>query len=221
MHILIVGGGELVYFLTRTFISKGHRVHIVNRDRDECEELAKRVRATVVHGDGTLPSVLEDAGAYTVDVVLAVTPHDQDNLVVCQLSDLHFGVPRILALVNDPDNEQVFRELGVTVAFSTARVLSSMIEQTAGFEDIVHLSPVGRGNVNVTEVVLPDDSPVLGTELRDIELPPDALLAYLLRGDEPIVCRGDTVLQRGDRVILVTLPEHHGQALRLLTGEQT
>ena len=220
MHILIVGGGELVYFLCRTFTAKGYRVTIINRDRDECEKLASRVQGTVVHGDGTLPSTLEDAGAYTVDVAVAVTPNDEDNLVVCQLADLHFDVPRILSLVNDPDNEEVFRKLGVTVAFSTARVLSSLIEQTAGFEDIVHLSPVGQGNVNVTEVALPDDSPALNVPLRELDLPADALLAYLVRDGEPVVCRGDTVLQPGDRVILITLPASHGRALRSLTGEE-
>jgi len=220
MDILIIGGGELVYFLCRTFAAKGYRTTIVNRDRRECDELARRLKATVVHGDGTFPSVLEDAGANTADVLVAVTPNDQDNLVACQVADLHFHVPRILALVNDPDNEEVFRRLGVTVAFSTARVLTSLIEQTAGFEDIVHLSPVGQGKVNITEVVVPESSPVLGEPLRNLELPQGALLAYLLRNGDPIVCRGDTVLEAGDRVILITLPRHHGAALRALTGEQ-
>lgn len=62
------------------------------------------------------------------DVVLAITPNDQDNLVICQLAAIQFGVPRVLALANDPDNAAVFEKLGVS-AFSTTQIVGSLIEQ--------------------------------------------------------------------------------------------
>ncbi|MBI1928289.1 NAD-binding protein [Candidatus Poribacteria bacterium] len=219
MNILIVGGGKLVYFLSRTFISKGYSVTIINRDREECSWLARRLKATAVYGDGSNPQILEEAGAGTADAVLAVTPNDQDNLVICQLASLRFHVPRTLALVNDPDHEEVFRQLGITSAFSTTRVLSSLIEQRAGFEGITNLLPVGEGKVNVTEVVLEGTSPVVGRALRDIAFPENSLIACLLRDDQPIVPRGTTVLQERDRLIVMTLPENHGQVLKMLTGD--
>jgi trk system potassium uptake protein TrkA len=151
--------------------------------------------------------------------VLSVTPNDQDNLVICQLADIRFHVPRTLALVNDPDNEEVFRQLGITAAFSTTRILSNLIEQRASFEDIINLIPVGEGKVNVTEVVLGESSPVVGRPLIDIALPENSLIATIMRNGQPIVPRGATVLQVGDRLIVMTLPENHGQVLRLLTGD--
>jgi len=219
MNILIVGGGKLVYFLSRTFISKGHTVTIINRDREECTQLSRRLKATVVYGDGSDPQILREAGADTADAVLSVTPNDQDNLVICQLADIRFHVPRTLALVNDPDNEEVFRQLGITTAFSTTRILSSLIEQRASFEDIINLIPVGEGKVNVTEVVMGESSPVVGRPLIDIALPENSLVATIMRNGQPIVPRGATVLQAGDRLIVMTLPENHGQVLRLLTGD--
>ncbi|MFO7958887.1 MAG: TrkA family potassium uptake protein [Candidatus Brocadiia bacterium] len=221
MHVLIVGGGELVYFLCRTFAAKGYTVTVVDRDRQECERLARRVPATVVHGDGTYLDVLEDAGAGTADALLAVTTNDQDNLVACQLAALDFDVPRTIALVNDPDNEGVFRELGITVAFSTARVLSSLIEQTATFTEVTNLIPVGEGKVNITVVELRQDAPSVGKQLMEIDLPDGSLVGYLLRDDEPVICRGNTELRAGDRLILITVPEDHGPALRVLTGDTT
>lgn len=219
MNILIVGGGKLVYFLSRTFISKGYSVTIINRDREECSWLARRLKATAVYGDGSNPQILEEAGAGTADAVLAVTPNDQDNLVICQLASLRFHVLRTLALVNDPDHEEVFRQLGITSAFSTTRVLSSLIEQRAEFEGITNLLPVGEGKVNVTEVVLEATSPVVGRALRDIAFPENSLIACLLREGQPIVPRGTTMLQAQDRLIVMTLPENHGQVLRALTGD--
>jgi trk system potassium uptake protein TrkA len=221
MNTLIVGGGKLVYFLSRTFLSKGYRVTIVNRDRGECTWLARRLKATVVYGDGSDPQVLEGAQADGVDAVLAVTTNDEDNLMICQLAHLQFAVPRTLALVNDPDNEEIFRKLGVTTAVSTTRLLSSLIEQQAAFEDITGLISVAGGKVNVTELVLHEDAPVVGRALADIGLPPDSLIAGILREDKPIIPRGVTALQARDHLIIVTLPANHGRVLKMLTGEAT
>lgn len=210
----------MIYFLGRTFLAKGYYVTVINRNHEECVRLARRLKATVVHGDGSNPRILEEAGANTVDAILAVTPNDQDNLVICQLADLQFHVPRTLALVNDPDNEEVFRKLGITAAFSTTRILASLIEQRAGFEDITNLIPAGEGKVNITEVVLQESSPVAGKPLHGITLPVNSLIACVLRPDKTIIPRGDTQLCAGDRLIVVSLPENQGQVLRALTGEE-
>lgn len=216
--ILIVGGGKLTYFLSRTLISKGYKVSIINRDMEECTWLAQRLKAVVVYGDGSDPQILEEAGAYNADAVLAITPNDQDNLIICQLAELRFHVSRTLAFVNDPDNEEAFRQLGIT-AFSTTRILSSLIEQRAGFEDIINLIPIGEGKINVTEVELKDTSSVIGRMLRDIALPESSLIASILRAGQPVVPRGGTILEARDRLIVITLPENHGQVIRILTGD--
>lgn len=219
MNILIVGGGKIVYFLARTFVAKGHHVTIINRDQEEAIQLARRLKATIVYGDGSDPQILEEAGAHTVDVLLAVTPTDQDNLVICQLADKRFHVPKTLALVNDPENEEVFVKLGITAAFSTTRILSSLIEQRVGFDDITNLIPVGEGKINVTEIVLQETSPVVGKTLLNIGMPENSLVASILRNNQPIIPRGATVLLVGDRLIVVTLPENHGQVIKMFSDE--
>ena len=219
MKVLIVGGGKLGYFLCRTFLAKGYEVTIIDKDRDECTQLARRTNATVVEGEGSDPKILAEAGEHGADAVLAVTPNDQDNLVICQLARLYLGVERTIALVHDPDNERAFRELGVA-AVSTTRVLTNLIEQRAGFEEITNLIPISEGRVNVTEVMLKPTSPVLGQPLRDISLPADSLLAAIVRADQTVVPRGDTVLLADDRLIVITTPENHGTVLRALSGDE-
>jgi trk system potassium uptake protein TrkA len=218
MKVLIVGGGKTVYFLARSFVAKGHAVTVINRDADECVRLASRLNVIVVHGDGSDPAILEEAGAQGADAVLAATPNGEDNLAACQLAALQFGVPRTVALVNDPDNEEVFRKLGVK-AFATTRMVASLIEQRAALDEITNLVPVGEGKVNITEVALPSDAPVVGKQLRQLEFPDGALIAVILRDGEAIVPRGGTEIRAGDRLVLVTLPENHGPVLRLVAGE--
>jgi len=127
-------------------------------------------------------------------------------------------VPKTLALANDPDNAEVFEELGLS-AFSTTRIVGSLIEQRASLEQITNLLPVGEGRVNVTEIILDANSPVAGKLLKDIDLPGNALVAVVIRNGQPIVPRGASQLLGGDRLVLITLPENHGPVLRVFTGD--
>lgn len=219
MRILIVGGGRPSYFITRSFLSRGHRVTVVVRDGEDAKYLARRTKGTVVQGDGSDPRVLEDAGAGASDVVIAATGRDQDNLVICQLAKMRFGVSRVLCLVNDPDHEEAFERLGVP-AFSLTGVFTALIEQRAAFAEITTLFPAIGGRVNVSEVTLTADSPMVGRRLSDLSLPTDSLVACVVRGEETIVPRGATELREGDHLLLVTHPESHGRALRLVTGNR-
>lgn len=220
MRVIVAGGGRSAYFLARMFLSKGFHVTAVTRDPADAAWLARRLeRAVVVRGDPSAPEVLEDAGAASAEAVVAVTGRDQDNLVIAQLADLRFRVPRVVALVNDPDNEEVFRQLGVRGAFSVSRVLARLIEEQVDFSDLAGLVSLGEGKVNVAELTLAPDAPAVGRALRDLALPEGSLVAGVIRGGEPLVPRGGTVLQEGDRLVLVTLPAHQSRVLRALTGE--
>ena len=219
MKVIIVGAGKTLYFLCRNFTAKGYEVVIINRNREECVQLARQLTAMVVCGDGSDARILKEAGAMGADVVLAITPNDQDNLVICQLASIQFGVPRAIALANDPDNAEIFEKLGVS-AFSTTHIVSSLIEQRASLEQITNLLPVGEGRVNVTEIVLDDHSPVAGKLLKDIDLPENALVAVVIRDSQADRSPGANQLLVGDRVVLITLPENHGPVLKTFTGEE-
>ena len=190
---------------------------IINRSREECVHLSRQLSATVVFGDGSDLVILKEAGAMGADVVLAITPNDQDNLIICQLASIQFHVPRSIALANDPDNVGIFEKLGVS-AFSTTHIVSRLIEQRASLEQIVNLLPIGEGRVNVTELVLPAYSPVVGKPLKKIGLPENVLVAVVMRDLHPIVPRGDDILLAGDRIVLITLTEHHESAVKAFLG---
>lgn len=218
MRVILIGGGKTIYFLARQFISKGYHVTLINREADEAANLSRQIKAVVVLGDGSDPVILEEAGARRADVVLALTGHDEDNLVACQLARQMYGVPRTVALVNDPENEAVFRQLGVTVAFSATRIIATLIEEQTGFEEIANLFPVAEGKITVSEVTVDADAPALGKSLQGLNLPEGVLVAGILRNGEAIVPRGTSRIELDDRLILVGQPENYGAALRALVG---
>ena len=219
MRVILVGGGRPLYFLAQTFLAKGHDVTLVNRNAGECSRLAQQIKATVVHGDGSDPRILEEAGARGADIVLAATPSDPDNLITCRLAQARFEVPRAVALVNDPENQSVFRQLGID-AISVSSTVASLIEQLAVRDQVTDLIPAGGGRVMISEVVLDASSPLDGRRIGEIEFPRKALIAMVMRETETIIPRGDTELRRGDRVLVVTLAEERDEALRLLTGSR-
>jgi len=219
MRVILIGGNKTTYFLARTFASKGYHLAIVNKDPAEAKWLSERVKALVILGDGSDPAILEQAGARRADVVISLTPHDEDNLITCQIARQMYGVPRTMALVNDPDNEAIFTQLGITTAFSATRIIATLIEQQTALEDITHLVLAAEGRVNVTEVTLRSGAPAIGKSLYELALPEDSLVACIIRGEQVIVPRGPSRLQLADRLILIDLPENHGQMLRALMGQ--
>jgi trk system potassium uptake protein TrkA len=218
---LLVGGGNLTYFLTRALLGRGTRVTIVNRSAADCTRLARRLKATVVLGDGTSPRTLEDARVAEAAMLVALTRRDEVNLLSCQLALLRYRVPGVVALVNDPENESVFRDLGVRNTFSPTTLLATLLEQRTETSAVTNVFPSLRGHANVTEIVLPEGAPAVRRPVKEIALPQGSLLGALFRGDTAVIPRGDTVLLAGDRLLVISLPSDYPQAMRALLGAAT
>jgi trk system potassium uptake protein TrkA len=217
-RIIIVGGERTAYHLARQFIENHHHVTIINRSRDDSRELFRETDATVVWGDGSSPDVLAEAGARRADVIIALTPHDQDNLIACQVAKRMYGVPRTVAIVNDPDNEEIFTELDVDIAFSAAKIVASLVEQQATFDDIVKLMPIAEGGITITEVRLEEKSPAVRRTVQELNLSGSTLIAGLIREGQAQVPSGATRIEVGDRLIVITQPETYEEDMRKITG---
>ncbi|MDN5338617.1 MAG: trk/ktr system potassium uptake protein [Thermotogaceae bacterium] len=219
MKIILVGGERITYYLARSFINKGFKVVVIHKNRVFCEELSKSLKALIINGDGSKREVLEQAEPLKNDIVVALTPRDQDNFIICQQAKNIFSVERTLALVNDPENLQIFKELGIKNAISTTDLIASIIEQRLSVEEIINLIPVEEGKINITEIILGNNSPVIGKKLRDAGLPKGAIIGSIIRGNEIIIPYGDTMLKEGDKLLLISLLEVQSKALELLNPQ--
>ena len=219
MKIILIGGSKLAYFLAKQFASKNYYTTVINDNYEEAKILSRSLKATVIHGQGSDPNTLSEAGAYQADVVLSLTTEDEDNLIACQIAQKEYGVPRTIALVNDPENQPIFEKLGITVAFSATQIIASLIEQQTASSDIQNLLPIAEGKVNVTEIALEADNPVVGLTINDVMLPDGTLIACILRQGEVIVPSGENSLRALDRLIVIGQPESYGELMRLLCSE--
>lgn len=218
MRIIIVGQGKLIYYLARQFLAKKHSCTIVMADAAEARELSQRIEASVIVGSGTDRQILENAGARRADVVLALTPEDEDNLVICRLAGT-FQIPRTIAFVNDPDNEDVFHKLDVSVAISATRILSTILQEETGFEQLTEMMSLGEGKVTVSEAILRENSSAANIRIEDLGLPEGALIGGIIRKGDIIVPRGTTQLQIGDRLILIASTDCLEQVMKICGGD--
>ena len=219
MFIIIVGAGKVGHFLAKRLLNDNHTVSIIDKDKAACEEIAKDTNALVINGDGCDSRYLEEAGISRADVVASVTGEDEDNLVICQLAKEKFSVSRTVGRVNDPKNEAIFNQLGVDVPIDATVILAKIIEEEVSFADFVNLMSFKRGKLAIVRVDLPSDSPVINKELQELQLPTDSVLVSIIRGDEVIVPKGNTVLKAGDDVIALTMIANEQQLLNYLVGK--
>ncbi|MDP2937843.1 MAG: TrkA family potassium uptake protein [Candidatus Omnitrophota bacterium] len=219
MYIVIVGAGKVGYFLAKRLCLNKHTVSIVEKDKQLCEEAAKELEALVINGDGCDPHILEEAGISRADVVAAVTGDDEDNLIICQLAKEIFKIKRAVGRVNNPDNEHTFSELGVDVPVDSTKIIAKIIEEEVSFSDFVNLMSFKRGKLAIVRIDLPDDSPVINKQIQDIRLPADSVLVSIVRGEEVIVPKGNTILKPGDDIIALTVVGNEPQLLNLLVGK--
>ncbi|MDD4939263.1 MAG: NAD-binding protein [Candidatus Omnitrophica bacterium] len=219
MYIVIVGAGKVGYFLSKRLCLNKHTVSVIEKDKQLCEEIAKELDVMVINGDGCDPKILEEAGIVRADVIAAVTGDDEDNLIICQLAKEIFKIKRAVGRVNDPDNEHTFAELGVDVPVDSTKIISKIIEEEVSFSDFVNLMSFKRGKLAIVRIDLPTDSPIINKQIQEVQLPADSVLVSIVRGEEVIVPKGNTVLKAGDDIIALTIVGNEQLLLNLFVGK--
>lgn len=216
MYIIVVGGGKVGYYLTKSLLAEGHEVLLIERSGEKVDVFIERFGNVVIQGDGAEASVLAAAGAARADVVIAVTGEDEDNLVVCQMARQKFHVGRTIARVNNPKNEALFKKLGIDVTVSQTNYILHLIEQSIPERSFVHLMSLRFADLAMVEARVNESSPVIGKALADIELPPKTVVAAVARDGRLFVPSGATELKSGDDLIAITQPEQEDDLRRLL-----
>ena len=204
MYIVVVGAGKVGYYLTKTLVSEGYEVLLVERNAEKVERISERFGAVVMLGDGAEAATLQRAGAARADVVIAVTGEDEDNLVICQVSKKMFGVAHVIARVNNPKNEELFKRLGIDTTVSVTNIILSYIEQSLPDRPLTHLLTLSHADLAIVEASVDNRSPYAGRPLGEVRLPPDVAVSAIIRGSDLLIPGPDTRLQPGDDVIALT-----------------
>jgi len=206
MYAIIVGGGKVGLNLARELLTKGHEVTVVEFSRVRYLAIDEELEHSVQYGDGTELWVLERAGIQRADLVVAVTGDDEDNMLVCQVAKDKYGCDHIIARVNNPRNYSHFKLLGIQPVVSATDLILRLIEHEVPRYGLVHLLALEEEGLEIIEIEVSSDSTVVHRRLADISMPDGSLFISVLRGGSGFVPKADTMIEAGDRVLVVLEP---------------
>ncbi len=220
MYFVIGGGGKVGEIVARSLLALGHEVAIIEKEEGRSNQLARilKGRLLVVKGSCCDANSLREAGIEDADFLCALTGQDDNNLATCEISKTLFGVPRIVARVNNPRNERIFASLGIQVVSSTT-VVARMVEQEIMSTTSRAVLSLKHGEFAMIEVEIPNSATLRadgGRRVSDLELPPSTVLVAIARGDEFDTVNGRTILMPGDTVLFCARSEYEDDARRAL-----
>lgn len=218
MYFVIAGGGQVGYHLAQALIEAGHEVMIIEEDRHRAQWIGEQLGSIVITASADEGRYLVEAGCQRADAVIAATGKDPVNLVVCQMAQIHCRVPRVIARVNDPKNEIVFKKLGIDETVSSTRLLMSVIEQELPMHGLVPIMPLVTAGLEIVEAEVEATSPSAGKTIRDVRLPEGATVGVIVREKKLVLARPDEKVQVGDRLIVFTKTEIETEVRKALVG---
>jgi len=214
MYIIVAGGGQVGYFLTKALIEEGHEVLVIEKDLLRAEFITNELGSVCFRGDSCEAATLAEIGTERADLFIAVTAHDESNLVACQVAKHKFSVPRTIARLSNPNNEAIFKKLGIDVTVSSTNIILENIKQEVPTHSLSHLLTLSGKGMEIVEVRIPPDSPVIGKVIKELSLPRETVLSLIIRREgKPRVPTPSTIIQSEDQILAVT-PAESEETLR-------
>jgi trk system potassium uptake protein TrkA len=217
VYVLIAGGGKVGANVARLLLQHQHEVTLIEQRPQRFLQLEEEFEHQVQHGDATELRVLERAGiARPPDIVLALTGDDEDNMVICQLAQERYGVPKVLARVNDPRNQAHFDLLGISPTICATSSVMALVEHEVPEHDLIHLLELRKENLEIVEVQIDHSSPSAGKRVDQLTMPEGARLISVMRSGSAEIAVGSTELLPGDQVLAILEPGKEDELRRVL-----
>lgn len=206
-NVVIIGAGRLGTLAASMLHRSGAAVKVIESDPQRAAALAEEVPGVMVlNGDATDVRVQKEAGVEAADYMIALTGDDGEN-VLSSLLARRLGVKRSMVLYTKPDYVDVLETIGIdtpiSVRLSVVNEILGMLDFGAGARTT--LLEEGRGEI--MEFVVGEDSEILGTPLKNANLPEGCIVGACMRNNEAIIPQGNFTPQINDRIIVFTLPE--------------
>ena len=219
MFIVVGGGGKVGYHLARALLAD-HEVLVIEENPARVEFIAEELGSDVImQGDACDAATMERAGMQRADLVVAVTGEDQDNLTLCQIAKAKFNVARAVARINNPQNESLFRQLGIDSTVSATTLIMGHIEQELPWQGLIPLLTLGGFNLEIVEVKVPRGATIIGKQVRQLLLPQSALICLIIDSQgTPRVPAPDATIHADDILVAVTSIEAQDSLRNAITS---
>jgi len=219
VYFVIAGGGEVGFHLAKALLESSHEVMLLESDRRRAQVIEEKLGSVVLNAPADEGRYQIEAGCQRADAVIAVTGEDPANLIICQLAKWKCNVPRVIARVNDPKNEIVFKALGIDETISSTRVIMNVIEQELPSGGFMPLMPLTGSHLELIEAEIAAGTPSAGKSIGSLGLPEGAAIGGIVRKGSVVVHADDeTKLQVGDRIVVLSPTKDEAGVRKALFG---
>lgn len=219
MRIVIVGGYNKADFLIDSLLKKNHKLVVVNEDKDYSEYLSMKYDISVVCGDPCKQYLLEEAEIDDFDILISLMEKDQDNFAICQTAKKIYNIKKVVCIVTAPKNVDIFKKLGLDTVISATYSISKLIEQASTIESLMNTLALENEKIIMSEILIDKNYLSVGKKLAEIVFPENAIISCILRNNSMIVPNGNTVIEFGDKLFIISTPENQKEALNSITKD--
>ncbi len=206
MRVVMVGAGDVAVETARRLIERGVEVVLIEQDRDRIDELSDELDCGFLHGDGSRPVILQEAGPKETDMLICLGDDDQRN-IIAGLVGRSLGYARVVTSIHDAAFEHVCHELGLGDTIIPSRTISRYLADMAHGVDVLELSSLIKGEARLFTFGAGkgDAGP-----LEDLDLPGDSRVICVYRGKEAelLMPEDDLRLRKDDEVVVLTRSRH-------------
>jgi amino acid transporter/Trk K+ transport system NAD-binding subunit len=211
MRVLIIDGSKQGRNIADRLLAKDeyrmifrtfeHQITFIERDENICKELEQRYNVPVYQGDGSKKELLQQVDLGNIDVAIAASNDDGRNVIVA-LQARRLGIEKVIAIVQEPDYKMLLEENGIT-AISAPWATAAMVENYLDRPGLAELFEIESGVAAIVGVIVPEKANVAGKAIKSIPIPNECVVAAVIRNNQFVVPRGNTVIEEADHVIFV------------------
>ena len=205
MKIIVIGCGKIGKTIIEHVSKEGHSLVIVDNNREKVEELIERYDVMGVVGNGASLDIQEEAGVKSADLVIAVTPEDEINILASMVAK-KLGASSTIARVRNPEylrqTKLMQEELGLSMVVNPEQETADEIINMVNLPSLLKLEPFAKGKVNLVEILVEENNPLIGETLITMskKIKTKVLICAIQRASHVIIPNGNFKIEQGDRL---------------------
>ena len=207
MYVIIVGAGDLGYYLTQLLLDEGHDIVVVDKDAKACERVINELNAVAIQGDATDAKTLKKANIKDCDALVTLTGRDETNLVVSLLAK-ELGAKQVATRLGKVEyNEHVLNKLGIDIVIHPEAAAAGYIEELITKPEVLDLAFISRGAAEIMEVKITENSKIANKRVAEIEHPSGSAIIAICEEDMLVIPSPDTIIKPGTKILILAKRE--------------
>lgn len=203
--VMIAGGGKIGYYLAKKLADFNISVKIIEIDKARCQYLSEHLNnVMILHGDATDPTLLDEENIDEMDAFVTVTGFDEENLLLALIANQK-NIEDVVAKVSRKSYADLIEKMGISMALNPLDMTATSILRFIQGSKRIIFSKMIQGQAEFIEILADNNMRILGIPLTKLNVPEGVIIAAIHRGEEAIIPRGDTAIQEGDKVIILSL----------------